>query len=78
MGHLIIGFGHPDEGTGEAPLPGLPASAYPDRLMTGGNKVKRPVHGKLIVKGEWDSAEKWLIEFPDRRIYKETMNTGNY
>jgi hypothetical protein len=28
--------------------------------MTSGNKVKRPVHGKLIVKGEWDAAEIWL------------------
>ena len=67
IGHLIINYGHPDEGGGPAPLPGLPVSAYPDRLMTGGEKIKRPDHGKLLVKGEWDAAEVWFVEYPDRR-----------
>jgi hypothetical protein len=67
IGHLIMKYGHPDEGGGAAPLPGLPASAYPDRLMTGGGKTKRPEHGKLLVKGEWDAAEEWMVNYPDRR-----------
>ncbi len=60
IGHIIAGEGHPDQKSGPAFLPGLPESAYPDRLMVSGNKTRRPDHGILLVKGEWDAAELWL------------------
>ena len=35
--------------------------------MTGEGKAKRPDHGKLLVKSEWDAAELWFLEYRDRR-----------
>jgi hypothetical protein len=34
--------------------------------------------GSLLVKSEWDEAEKWLRAVPDKRIFDSTGNTGNY
>jgi hypothetical protein len=62
IGHILIEYGHPDEGTGAAPLPGLPEASYRDRLMVSGNKMRHGNPGILLVKGEWDAAERWMQE----------------
>ncbi|MEO5914248.1 MAG: hypothetical protein ABIS50_08450 [Luteolibacter sp.] len=74
IGHIILGAGHPDEykkpytysdgsvstaGGGVAPLQGAdPVS----RLMCSGYKRRRDGTSRLLVKGEWDKADKWLDE----------------
>lgn len=62
IGHCIIKEGHPDQGDGAAPLPGLPESAYKKRLMVSGGPDRNPKECLLLVKGEWDAAEVWLGE----------------
>ncbi len=55
IGHIFIGYGHPNEGAGPAPLPG---SDHAQRLMFTkqiGNQFPR-----RFVKGEWDAADLWL------------------
>ena len=64
IGHVFFGEGHPDQGGGPAPLPG---TNHQDRLMMGGTGVRYPDYGLLIVKPEWDKAEGWMQEFPDKR-----------
>jgi hypothetical protein len=64
IGHCIIADGHPDEGGGAAKLPGLPATAYKDRLMVNGTNARHGNFGNLLVKGEWDAAEMWFQERP--------------
>ena len=55
-GHILVGYGHPDDGTGVAPLPG---TDHPSRLMCSG--LNRSVsNGRHLVKSEWDEAETWL------------------
>ena len=56
IGHVLVGYGHPDESRGAAPLPG---THLPNRLMVSGNGYS-VFRGSLLVKGEWDAAEKWL------------------
>ncbi|WP_367873902.1 hypothetical protein [Luteolibacter sp. Populi] len=65
IGHVLFGAGHPDQGGGQAPLPG---TRHSDRLMVSGGGVRRPDHGKLVVKDEWDKAEDWLVQFVDSKI----------
>jgi hypothetical protein len=60
MGHIFFGFGHPDEKTGVAPLPG---TKHEDRLMVSGGKVSQ---GILTVKAEWDAADRWLDSRPQQ------------
>jgi hypothetical protein len=60
IGHCIVGYGHPDEGSGPAPLPGLTKKEHGPRLMVSGSNVRRPNIGRLLVKGEWDEAEIWF------------------
>jgi hypothetical protein len=56
IGHILVGYGHPDDGTGVAPLPG---TDHPSRLMCSG--LNRSVsNGRHLVKSEWDEAETWL------------------
>ncbi len=55
-GHVLVGYGHPNESRGPAPLPG---THHPDRLLVGGNGYSI-FRGSLLVKEEWDAAEKWL------------------
>ena len=91
IGHVIIGAGHPDdirskpdgqvnwEFSGVAPLLGVDPT---NRLMCGGLK-RRDENATLLVKKEWDEAEKWLQENSDNRIRRErnlgrTEPTGNY
>jgi hypothetical protein len=61
IGHVIIGPGHPDQGDGSAPLPG---TALVERLMFSviDSKVASGALDKnLLVKGEWDAADEWLV-----------------
>ncbi len=55
VGHVMLGEGHPDENTGDAPLLGTDRS---QRLMC--TFVNRAPGSKLLVKSEWDEAEEWL------------------
>lgn len=55
LGHRTIGEGHPDQGGGFAPLVGTDRRW---RLMASGD-VRIP-GARLLVKREWDEAEKWL------------------
>ncbi len=55
LGHVMVGEGHPDEGTGAAPLPG---TNHAIRLMCGG--LRRNPDAKALVKAEWDRADNWL------------------
>ncbi len=69
IGHVLIGEGHPNEGGGRAPLPGTDHSK---RLMS--TLAVRSAGAKLLVKNEWDEAEAWLKDNPDRR---EQQQGGN-
>ncbi|MEP2777093.1 MAG: hypothetical protein ABJQ29_12940 [Luteolibacter sp.] len=53
IGHFIFGGGHPDTGTGPAPLPGTNRQK---RLMVSGRGAG-DTPGILTVKGEWDAAD---------------------
>ena len=59
VGHVLVDYGHPDsknEGDqGHAPLPG---TSHIDRLMCSGDKSTS--ESRILVKGEWDEAEKWM------------------
>jgi hypothetical protein len=91
IGHVIFGPGHPDgieikpdgvvvwDHAGVAPLLGVDPTT---RLMCGGLK-RRDEGATLIVKKEWDEAEKWLSRVSDNRIRRERNlgqdePTGNY
>lgn len=52
--HIMIGGGHPDEGSGVAALPGAPTQ---DRLM---HSQGASPDQYLLVKGEWDVIDSWL------------------
>ena len=69
IGHLMVGQGHPDsyslsrpEDGGNAPLQSLPIEERKKRRMCTAERT-----GHLLVKTEWDLAEEWLHEFPDKR-----------
>jgi len=59
VGHVLVGYGHPSEDPGEekglVPLPGTKHSL---RLMCKG-KVST-TSSKILVKGEWDEADRWI------------------
>jgi len=57
IGHVLVGYGHPNQesNSGKAPLPG---TRHVDRLMCAGTSSNKG--SRLLVKGEWDEAEKWL------------------
>lgn len=60
IGHVLVGTGHPDKGTGPAPLPG---TTHHERLMYSDVSEKTlagSLHKNLLVKGEWDAAENRL------------------
>jgi Metallo-peptidase family M12B Reprolysin-like len=83
IGHIMIDTpeesGHPNEDAGGcAPLRG---SDTAKRLMCGG--FQRSPDGALLVKKEWDNAEKWLKKVPDERkrisLQLSTIDeVGNY
>ena len=56
IGHVLVGNGHPNDGTNQFTLPG---TAHHKRLMRSG-ELNRPDPGHLLVKHEWDAAERWL------------------
>ena len=63
IGHIMIGRGHPNTDGGPSPLPG---TTHKDRLMHSGvNLDAVPVDGHLLVKGEWDKIDAWLVEVVD-------------
>lgn len=57
IGHVIVGSGHPDTGSGIAPLPHTPVS---ERLMCSGGKRRTDGTSRILVKAEWDQALIWL------------------
>lgn len=59
VGHIFVDYGHPDQvaSPGHAELPGT-ARNIPLRLMCSG--TNSGTQSRLLVKGEWDEAEKWL------------------
>jgi hypothetical protein len=67
IGHVLVGPGHPDAKAtpgytpdlGRAPLPG---TDHTQRLMLSGKAGKYILSGSLLVKAEWDEAEKWMSE----------------
>ena len=71
ISHLLVVPGHPDQwiasdpllSGGPAPLQSLQISDHKERLMCSG-KIS-DVNSKLLVKGEWDEAEKWLVKWVD-------------
>jgi hypothetical protein len=56
VGHIFVGYGHPDKETGPAPLPGTDHNC---RLMRSG-PGSDPSKKRLLTKQEWDAAENWL------------------
>lgn len=79
IGHVFVRYGHPDLENGIAPLVGTDRTL---RLMCSGPN-RSLENGRLLVKTEWDEAEKWLIKVPDKRIRLERSlgtnePTGNY
>ena len=74
IGHLLVGYGHPDEkgksaNRGLAPLPG---TNHRERLMQTSESLSFVYSGATqnaarshrLVKGRWDEAEKWLKSRP--------------
>ena len=58
IGHVIIDVGHPNEGILRGPA-GLDGTLHRKRLMRSG-KINISSPGHLLVKAEWDAAERWL------------------
>ncbi len=71
IGHLMVGYGHPDEykankadSGGFAPLQTLRKTTdFTQRLMCSGTRSLTT--SNLLVKKEWDLAEEWLVKFVD-------------
>jgi len=65
IGHVICGEGHPDQGSGDAPLEGtdrlerLMYAYIQDKISAGA------LYKNLLVKAEWDHAEQWLKNRPN-------------
>jgi hypothetical protein len=61
IGHILVGYGHPDRAikltSSGGPAP-LPESDHTQRLMQSGTSTRYFLH--RLVKGEWDEAENWL------------------
>ena len=69
IGHVLTGYGHPDEEGGSSPLKGTDRK---QRLMHSGDGLTKKVadtylrmaRGHRLVKKEWDAAEEWLSHRP--------------
>ena len=66
IGHVLVGYGHPDLGGGAAPLHG---TDHRERLMHSGEGLGGAMVGGVymrnrrehrLVKAEWDAADEWL------------------
>lgn len=76
IGHLLVGYGHPDAKGPNADkgLTPLPGTDHKQRLMHSGEGLGFAVgttvidglRGHRLVKGEWDEAEKWMFEHVDK------------
>jgi hypothetical protein len=55
IGHVMVGAGHPDDGTSNFSLPG---TDHTRRLMCGSAHSSNPGH--LLVKAEWEMVEAWM------------------
>jgi hypothetical protein len=71
IGHVLVDYGHPDDGGGHAPLP---RTDHRERLMHSGSGLGGPIiigirlqqaRGHRLVKQEWDEAEQWLKTRPN-------------
>ncbi|MCF7676091.1 MAG: hypothetical protein K9M97_12150 [Akkermansiaceae bacterium] len=61
IGHVIVGAGHPDNGTSEFILPG---TDYTPRLMS--NVPAQTTNpGVLLIKAEWEKVEAWMAKNVD-------------
>jgi hypothetical protein len=67
IGHVMVGAGHPDHGSGPAILRG---TDHTKRLMCSGDFFTH-TGSCLLVKREWDKAEEWLKAVPDARKFRE-------
>jgi len=62
IGHILVGYGHPDATRADLRGPAeLPGTNHSTRLMCGSN-ASGLLRGHMLVKEEWDEAEKWLQE----------------
>ncbi len=62
IGHILVGPGHPDEKEGPGPAE-LVGTNRKERLMASGSASGSDsalMHGKVLVKGEWDAADEWM------------------
>lgn len=59
---IFTDYGHPDENDGVSPLPGTDRTL---RLMHSGENSRGGRLGTVLVKEEWDAAEKWLKQEED-------------
>jgi hypothetical protein len=59
IGHVICGYGHPDEKAGNCGPAPLVGTNHDQRLMRSGSR-DAILKGNRLVKGEWDAAEIWL------------------
>ncbi|MCB1133955.1 MAG: hypothetical protein KDN05_22745, partial [Verrucomicrobiae bacterium] len=64
IGHVLVGYGHPDDGTCDVLLPKTDDSR---RLMSSGRGYGGIVRDILLVKGEWDKAEDRLSYMIDEQ-----------
>ena len=62
IGHVLVGEGHPDKTTGNLGPAPLPGTRHNCRLMCSGPNSNGS--SRLLVKKEWDEAEKWLKARP--------------
>lgn len=69
IGHVLVGYGHPDEINGDQGVAPLPGTRHRDRLMCTGKILAQDGSSRLLVKAEWDEAEVWMKrEESDGRI----------
>ena len=64
IGHILVGPGHPDEKEGPGPAE-LVGTNRKERLMASGSATGSSsvyMHGKVLVKGEWDAADGWMTQ----------------
>lgn len=61
IGHVLFGSDHPDNSVAPGPA-SLPGTDWKARLMHSGFGHPNPKVRCLLVKGEWDEAETWLID----------------
>lgn len=61
IGHVMLNAGHPNLNADDPTTHPLPRSYWPDRLMYMWPFAPATARRKLLVKGEWDEIEAWLV-----------------